>query len=424
MRFPKITAAASAVLMLTAACGGGEDTGTGAAESIEIWRMGDASEAQNEFMDSVSAEFQKQHPNTEVEIQWIPWDEFSQRFQTAMVSDGPDVVEIGNDQVRTWAEAEALYDVSEYASEWENRDDFLEGAYANGTFDDAQYSVPWYSGVRALWYRSDWLEEIGKEPPPTWEELREVATAIKEEKDAVGFAAPTDFLNGIASFVWSTGGEFATKDGDTWTGQLDSTETREALEFYADLTKDGISPSACVGLNEVDCAHADFANGKLAMFIDGPWAKQQMAGISDEDVEHWATAPIPGKDGIAPAFGGGSDLAVWGTTEHPEVAFDYITVLNSKENALAYNEVSSMFPAYADLLESDTFSKDPILAGAAKQATGDLRLFPDTANWGHVQWELATVQTAVRRLADGEDADKVLPELNGELTDALNRSED
>nr|WP_221308375.1 extracellular solute-binding protein [Nocardiopsis mwathae] len=419
-----MAAAASAALLLTTACGGGGEDGADSADKIEIWRMGDASEAQNEFMDAVTAEFQEEHPDTEVEIQWIPWDEFAQRFQTAMVSDGPDVVEIGNDQVRTWAEAGALYDVSSYAEDWENRGDFLEGAYANGTFDDAQYSVPWYSGVRALWYRSDWLEDIGKEPPTTWAELRTTAQAIEEEKDAVGFAAPTDFVNGVASFVWSAGGDFATKDGDTWTGQLESKETREALEFYADLTKDGISPEACIGLNEVDCAHADFANGKLGMFIDGPWAKQQLEEIGDTGSEHWATAPIPGKDGIAPAFGGGADLAVWGTTEVPDVAFDYIKVINSKENSLAYNEVSTMFPAYGDLLESDTFADDPILAGAAEQATGDLRLFPDTANWGHVQWELATVQNAVRRLADGEDAAEVLPELNGELTDALNRSED
>lgn len=127
---------------------------------------------------------------------------------------------------------------------------------------------------------------------------------------------------------------------------------------------------------------------------------------------------------MAPAFGGGSDLAVWGTSEYPEAAFDYITVLNSKDNALPYNEVSSMFPTFEDVLESDAFQEDPVLAGAATQATGDLRLFPDTANWGHVQWELATIQNAVQRLAEGESADDVLPELNEELTEALNRDEE
>ncbi|GAA3755023.1 N,N'-diacetylchitobiose transport system substrate-binding protein [Spinactinospora alkalitolerans] len=424
MKFAKV-AAASSMLLMAAACGGGgggADGGTdGAPESIEVWRMGDASEPQNEFMDSVTAEFQEEYPDTEVNVSWIPWGEFSQRFQTAMVSDGPDVVEIGNDQVQTWANAGALYDVAEYADAWENKDDFLEGAYANGTFDGAQYSVPWYSGVRALWYRTDWLEELGHEPPENWDELVEVAEAIEEEKDAVGFAAPTDFVNGIASFVWGAGGEFAAQEGEEWDGRLDSPETQEALEFYAGLTTDGISPEACIGLTEVDCAHADFANGELGMFIDGPWAEPQIAAINDENQDQWATAPIPGKDGMAPAFGGGSDLAVWATTQNPEFAFEYIKVLNSKDNATAYSEVSSMFPAYQDLLESDVYQEDPVLAGAATQATGDLRLFPSTPNWGHVQWELATVQNAARRLAEGEDADAVLPELNGELTEALNR---
>ncbi|MCY9782646.1 extracellular solute-binding protein [Nocardiopsis sp. EMB25] len=425
MKFPKI-AAVTAVALLAAACSGGSD-GDGdsgsadAPETLTVWRMGDATEAQTEFMNTVAEQYQEQYPDTEVEVQWIPWGEFSQRFQTAIVSGGPDVVEIGNDQVPTWANAGALYDVAELAEGWEEREDILEGAYANGTFDDAQYSVPWYSGVRALWYNADWLRELGHEPPQTWEELETVATDIEEEYGVPGFAAPTDFMNGIASFVWSNGGDFATREGNEWVGRLDSEPTAEALEFYAGLTVDGISPEACIGLTEVDCAHADFVNREIGMFIDGPWARTQLEDINDEHADQWATAPIPGAEGMAPAFGGGSDLAVWNTTEHPEAAFDYITTLNSKENALPFNEVSSMFPTYADVLESEEFQNDPVLAGAATQATGDLRLFPDTPNWGHVQWELTTIQTAVARLAEGEDADDVLPELNEELTEALNR---
>lgn len=423
MRFPKI-ALASTVVMLAAACGGGSDDGGSSGDTpdtLTVWRMGDANEEQNAFMDSVTDQYQELYPDTDVDVQWIPWGEFSQRFQTALVSGGPDVVEIGNDQVATWAEAEALYDVSEYVEDWDDSADLLEGAYANGTFGDAQYSIPWYSGVRALWYNTDQLEELGHEPPTTWDELVEVAEDIEDEYDVPGFAAPTDFLNGIASFVWANDGEFAVEEDGEWVGQLDSAETAEALEFYAGLTVDGISPSACVGLNEVDCAHADFVNREVGMFIDGPWAQAQLEDLNDEHAGHWATAPIPGVDGMAPAFGGGSDLAVWGTSEHPDAAFDYITTLNSKDNALPYNEVSSMFPTYTDVLESDTFQDDPILSGAATQATGDLRLFPDTANWGHVQWELTTIQTAVQRLAEGESPDDVLPELDEELTEALNR---
>src|SRR5699024_639998 len=151
----------------------------------------DASEEENEFMDSVTEQYQELYPDTEVDIQWIPWGEFSQRFQTAMVSGGPDVVEIGNDQVATWADAEALYDVAEFVEDWEDRDDLLEGAYSNGTFDDAQYSIPWYRGVRALWYNADWLDELGREPPETWDELLEVSEDIQDEYEVPGFAAPT-----------------------------------------------------------------------------------------------------------------------------------------------------------------------------------------------------------------------------------------
>jgi N,N'-diacetylchitobiose transport system substrate-binding protein len=422
------TCVATVLLLAIAACSGddaGEGTAAGdAPDTLQVWRMGDSTEEYIEMMDSVTEEYQEQYPDTEVEVSWIPWGEFAQRFQTALVDGGPDVVEIGNDQVATWANAGALHDVAEMAGEWDAVEDFAPAAYANGTFGEAQYAVPWYSGVRALWYRSDWLEELDAVPPETWDELVDVAERIEDEYGAPGFAAPTDFVNGVAGFIWANGGELAVKEDGEWVGRLDSPETAEALEFYASLSLDGISPESCVGLNEVDCAHADFANGDLGMFIDGPWAREQLADISDEHAENWATAPIPGVDGMAPAFGGGSDLAVWETTEHPRAAFDYITVLNNRENALTWSELSSMFPVYTDLLEGEQFQDDPVLAGAATQATGDLRLFPDTPNWGHVQWELATVQNATLRLAEGEEAGEVLGELNEELTEALNRPEE
>lgn len=421
------TSVAAVLLLTLAACGGTteESQGGGAApETLEVWRMGDATDEYDAFMTDVTEQFQRDYPDTEVEVSWVPWGDFTQRFQTALVDGGPDVVEIGNDQVPVWAEAGALYDVADLAADWDAVDAFVPAAYANGTFDDAQYSLPWFSGVRALWYRADWLADLDHEPPRTWAELVEVAEDIEDAHGVPGFAAPTDFVNGVASFVWSNGGEIATLEGEEWVGGLESPETREALEFYASLSLDGISPQACVGLNEVDCAHADFANGDLGMFVDGPWARGQLTDINDEHADDWATAPLPGADDVAPAFGGGSDLAVWATTEHPEVAFDYITVLNDRDNAMAWSELSSMFPVYTDLLDSAEFQDDPVLAGAATQAAGDLRLFPATPNWGHVQWELATLQNATLRLAEGESADDVLPELNAELTEALNRPEE
>src|SRR5699024_12742557 len=110
-------------------------------------------------------------------------------------------------EVGIWGEAGARCHVGALVEDWEDRDDLLEGAYANGTFDDAQYSIPWYSGVRALWYNTAWLDELGHEPPETWDELLEVSEDIQDEYEVPGFAAPTDFINGIASLVGANAGE-------------------------------------------------------------------------------------------------------------------------------------------------------------------------------------------------------------------------
>jgi N,N'-diacetylchitobiose transport system substrate-binding protein len=83
---------ATVLLLAIAACSGddaGEGTAAGdAPDTLQVWRMGDSTEEYIEMMDSVTEEYQEQYPDTEVEVSWIPWGEFAQRFQTALVDGG------------------------------------------------------------------------------------------------------------------------------------------------------------------------------------------------------------------------------------------------------------------------------------------------------------------------------------------------
>ncbi|WP_017571737.1 extracellular solute-binding protein [Nocardiopsis halotolerans] len=417
MRFPKI-AAATAVVLLASACGGGSGDG-GEADSLTVWVMGTSQDPLVEYFDDAESRFQESHPGVSVEVEFIPWPDAQQSITNALAGgDAPDVLEVGNDQVANWASQGALMDITEQVGGWDAAAGIDENALESGTYEGVQYGVPWFSGVRTLFYRADWLEELGMEPPETWDELVEVAEAIEGEYDVPGFAAPTDFTNGIASFVWSNGGEIATQNGDEWEGQLTDPATMEALEFYASLTTDGISPQEYVGQNEL-IALADMANSELGMYIDGGWALTSMEEQAADPavVENIAAAPIPGADGMAPALAGGSALTVFSTTEHPDLAFDLLTVLGDEEGGQGYADVGGFFPAYPHLLEE--YKEDPDRAAAATQMQS-IRYFPTTPRWTAADQDGKILPSAMLEIVQGGDPEEVLSAANEELTTILN----
>ncbi|MFC3995435.1 extracellular solute-binding protein, partial [Nocardiopsis sediminis] len=364
MRFPRIAAASSVALLLgTAACGGG-DSGDGTADpadapsTLTVWIMGTSQEPLVDYMDGVEQRYQETYPETTVDVEFIPWPDAQESINNAMAGgDAPDVLEVGNDQVANWGAQGALLDISEQVESWPDTADMDQAALEYGTYDGVQYGVPWFAGVRTLYYRADWLRDIGAEPPRTWEELVDVAKAIEEEKDVPGFAAPTDFTNGIASFVWSNGGEIAVQDGDRWEGRLTDPATQEAIEFYAGLTtEEEISPQSYVGENEL-VPLADMANGEVGMYIDGDWALTSMEEQAEdpEILDQIAAAPLPGAEGIAPAFAGGSALTVFTTTEHPDFAFELLKVMGDKEGGRGYADAAGFFPAYPEMLDDEAY---------------------------------------------------------------------
>lgn len=419
MRFPKI-AAATTVVLLAAACGG-SDSGDAEADSLTVWVMGTTQDSLVEYFEETEARFQEDNPGVGVEVEFIPWPDAQESITNALAGgDAPDVLEVGNDQVAGWAAQGALLDITEDVGNWDAATGIDENALEYGTFEGVQYGVPWFSGVRTLYYRADWLQELGHEPPETWDELLEVAEAIEDEYDVPGFAAPTDFTNGIASFIWSNGGEIAEQNGDAWEGRLTEPATVEAIEFYASLSTDGVSPQDYVGQNEL-IALADIANDELGMYIDGGWAVSSMEEQAEDPsvVEDIATAPIPGADGIAPAFAGGSALTVFTTTEHPDLAFELLTVLGDEEGGQAYADAAGFFPAYPHLLEGEEYQEDPELAAAATQMQ-NTRFFPTTPRWTAADQDSKILPGAVLDIVRGGDAQEVLEAANEELTSVLN----
>lgn len=431
MKVIPIVVTATMIAVAASACGsdtgsspssgqqGGQDPAT-----LTVWQMGAGSPEQTAFLDSVETEFKTKHPNTDVVIKYIPWPQVATTFQKAASGgEGPDVTEVGNTDVQSHIDQGNLADITDKVNGWSEGKDLNKGALANDQSADGKtFGVPWYGGVRGIWYRKDWFTELGIAVPTNWDELRAAAKKVADSKGVPGIGAPSDQTNAILSFVWGAGGDVAVKDGDKWVGKLDQQGAREGVEFYTGLvTKDKVAPDTYVGKNELQGPQQDFALGKLGMYIDGSWALPQLEKLNPADVSKWGTFPIPGKSGgTAPVFSGGSDLAIWKDSKAKDAAFDYITVLNSKKNAQAFADTLKFLPQFDDVLKGDKYASDPVMGAFAKAAAGGVKFTPTSAGWAEFEQAKKVIPNTVKAIMQGQPADAELAKANEQANELLN----
>ncbi|TCB96594.1 extracellular solute-binding protein [Micromonospora zingiberis] len=384
-RLAPVTAVVATTAMMLAGCGGsGEDAAD--PSRLTVWMMGEGSEAQTAFLDAVEAEFRVKHPDTDVVVQYVPWLEAPTKFQAALAGgEGPDVTELGNTETQGWAAQEALADITDRMNGWADGKDILPDLVRNAQLDGRQYGVPWYADVRGIYYRTDWFAEAGVQPPKNWDELVSVAKAVQASKPGTyGIAVPGNSELPFYSFLWGAGAEVATREADAWRSGLTSPQARQAVRFWTDLvTVHKVAPPAAAGWNEID-ARTQFATGKAAMAFAGSWQQGAIAKDNPEIEKVWGTFPIPGPDGQpAPAFAGGSDVAIWRDSRRQDLAWDYLTVLLRKQNAQEFAGSLGFFPVYSDLVSGDAYANDKIMAAFATTMR-NTRLTPLTPKWVEV----------------------------------------
>lgn len=282
--------------------------------------------------------------------------------------------------------------------------------------------MPWYAGVRAIYYRTDWFAEAGVKPPTSWDELVTAAKTVQAKKPGTyGIALPGNSELPFYSFLWGAGAEIATKDGDTWKSGYNTPEAQKAVKFWTDLvTVHKVAPPAAAGWNEVD-ARTQFATGKAAMAFAGSWQGGAMKKDNPEIEKVWGTFPIPGPDGKpAPAFAGGSDIALWKDSKRQALAWDYLTVLLSKQKDQEFASSLNFFPVYKDLVGGGNYANDKVMAAFATTMQ-NTKLTPLTPKWVEVSRTKTVTQAMNSSVMKGQKTvEKATADAATEMESILN----
>ena len=388
-------------------------------------------------MNGVVSQFHKQFPaykKTKVVVDWIPWPNRTTDWTNALTAGkgGPDITELGNTDTPGVAAQGALANITSDVSSWSNGSDIIKGNLANDTVGSNVFAVPWFGGVRGVWYNKDQFAKAGiTAPPTTWTQWVSDAKALMTAYPGTfGLGAPSNDTNAIVSFIWGAGGQVAVQSGSQWKAELNSPQSEAGIKFYADLLlTNKVSAPKYIGQTELGTgaatsggANEDFALGKLDMYIDGPWAESQLLQVSKKNQSQWASFPIPSENGPnpAPAFSGGSDLGVWVGSKYKTADWDLISVMDNTSNATTFANSQGFFPEFTSQLANPTYASSPILSGFAK-AAGYTQISPlNSKNWGTADATDDIIPNMMKALMGGAPFASTVNKANTLLQNVLN----
>ncbi len=202
-------------------------------------------------------------------------------------------------------------------------------------------------------------------------------------------------------------------------GNFSAPEFRKALAFYLSMFKDGF---ASLGVSaEIANLYQEFANGRFAIYISGPWNLGEFATrLSAALQDAWATAPMPSPDQRYPglSLAGGASLAIRRTSPHQDAAWKLLEFLAGSAQQVRFYRLSGDLPARTAAWQDAALADDP-RARAFFAQLQRVRSTPKIPEWERI----ATALTRrVDQLVRGDSTiEAALPALDAEVDQILEK---
>lgn len=394
-------------LSLLAACGNGDEESSSeeSSDTLSVWMMGDGNETVQPIFDAYTEE-----TGIEVDLQSIPWSAAHDRLLTAVASgEGPDVVQMGSTYMAEFTDAGALLDISDYieSSDALSPENFFEGNVATTMFDDNYYGVPWYTETRALYYRTDLLEEVGyPEGPSNWEELYDAAVKLSERGDNMyGFDINLKEQTFGPMFAKQNGSEIINDAGEP---VLNEPEFVEAIEYLHSFVEAGATTNQDLG---IELSQSFGGEGIVPMFISGPWSISMIEDQTTDIEGKWDIRTLPEGPVSNVSNTGGANLAVWSSSDHPDEAMDLIEHMVSVDSLMTYYDTTSSLPALVESWEEEPF-QDEKIAVFGEQLENSEHM-PLIEGWDRMSQ--AYLSSFEQIMVGGADIQETLDNLNEEV---------
>ncbi|MEV7780501.1 extracellular solute-binding protein [Kitasatospora sp. NPDC088351] len=433
MRLIRRTAAAAvltATCIAAAACSpgtalpAGDKAGDDKTGTLQVWLYNEAGNAAKEAVISKAvAEFQSSHQGVTVNVSYIDTDASARAAKMKGAfndpNSAPDLVEFGNTDLPGYVAAGGLAEIGADLDKWKDKGDLDPAIAKTAVLDGKTYGLPWWVGVRALYFRTDLFTEAGLTPPKSYDELVAANQKIHAaHPDTFGIAVGGKYTFGALPFVWDAGGDIAAKDGDKYKADINSAASQAGIKRYTDLFgADGCPAQQCADLTGGKTVDL-FAAGKSAMAIlpNSSRSKVDAGAVKGK----YGVVPLPGEKAgsIAPAFGGGNNLGVMKAAKHRTLAVEFAELLASP----GYQE--QMYDAMGNLptlksVNDKVAAKDAFLKPFTDTIAAGTRFVPMDQAWAQIDAQ-AVIPTMLQQIVTGKaDVAKASGDAATQITSAF-----
>ncbi len=285
--------------------------------------------------------FTAANPGVTVNIEAVPWGTCQDKSLTlASAGDPPSIAYMGSRTLRQLANNDLI--VPAQISD-ETRGAYQPGILKTVTVEGTEWGYPRAFSTKALFINCGLVEQAGLQcvAPRTWDGMYNMAKAINDNTDAAGVGiAGKDFDNTMHQFLnylYSNGGVVI--DPVTGENKLNSSNTRETLALYEKLISVAQEGPTAWERSQLKDLYND---GKIGMYIDGPWGRgQHNANIKE------ITVPVP----AGPQGGNGTllitdSIAVFKGSGHEELAHKLAGMLTTGESQYALDTEWGLTPIF------------------------------------------------------------------------------
>jgi multiple sugar transport system substrate-binding protein len=315
------------------------------------------SEATPEIFQGMAEDFMSANPDVTVTVEDVSWDNLQQRLTTDIAGGtAPDIAIIGT----RWLVDYVANDIAEPLDGCvtdEVRGRFIETFLEPSVIDGVTYGLPVAASARAMYYDIDLLAEVGyDEPPQTWDEVVEVATALRDAGH-YGFGLQGKEIETDAYWyyaLWTHGGELF-EDGQS---AIDSEAAIEAATLYKTMIDEGLTQPDPTGFNRQD-VEALLKQGRVGMILSGPWLRGQMAEEAPD--VNYGIAPVPMATEQA-TYGVTDSIMMFATSEVKDEACRFLTeAAFTDEWRREFTVREGFLPVFQSVAADPAFADDPQL---------------------------------------------------------------
>ena len=368
--------------------------------------------------------YTKTHPDVTISVVDFAKSDLEQKLQAQLASgttDGlPDIVLIDDSGAQKYLQSftkafEPLSDnkAIDYKS-------FANYKVALATVDGKTYSLPFDSGVSALFYRSDYLTQAGYKPDDlnniTWDKLIEIGKVVEAKTGHKMLDLDLNDVGLLRVMMQSAGGWYFTPDGKS---AITGPTFKAALTEYAKLLQSGIYKPVS-GWAEYT---GGFTSGQIAATVTGVWIVGTIKANTDQSGK-WGIAPTPRIDSLKGSVNasnlGGSSWYVLASAKNKAAAVDFLAQEWGKDKDF-YQKIlvgQGALGTFMAARDGDAYkASDPFFGGAPvwQNFSTWLAKIPDV-NYGTFTNEAdAAVTAQLPGLAKGGSVDDAIKAIDAQL---------